>query len=631
MNRRYILIMKISSNNIDCARIENDGFTEKTSRPGNEVALISKKQTLTEIITLITAGVICALAFPGTNYAFLAWFSIIPLFSIALTKTPARAWRCGFYWGLGWAMVSFFWIREIELFLPLPLSLYLALYPAFWAYCIPFIYKQIYIPNNIQLKGFEAIQRYKIEGHKKEILLITTLSAWWCVLEWVRSWLFTGFPWNNLSVTQWQNISIIQICEYTGTYGVSFIIVFTNLAVYHSYLSWKSGISTGKYKRSLSFMLGMMMLLINFFIGSQAIIKANNNDGRFPFTATVIQGDIPQSRSANIEQVHYAMKQYNKLTTEGLDKAELNSIRILSELKETRRTSTLNESSLLKGKPDIVIWPETAVPIPYNLSHPIGQQYRQIVLNLIDTYKTPFLIGTLDYESEKKGEINYNSVFLIDQQGKISDKYHKKHIVPFGEFVPFAESLPWLVDMIGMGRGLSRGTSVQPLVLKKNIKAGVSICFEDAFAYITRDQVRAGANMLLTVTNDAWYPKSDEPDQHLANSIFRAIETRRPYIRCGNNSGSCVINETGQIVDSISNMYQPKYDKFIPAPSIKEQGFATFTIAVQKKPQLTFYTRHGDLFVHLCLAIWTIVLSASIFKWRAKKEILLELFNNKVL
>ena len=182
--------------------------------------------------------------------------------------------------------------------------------------------------------------------------------------------------------------------------------------------------------------------------------------------------------------------------------------------------------------------------------------------------------------------------------------------------------------MICMGRGLSRGTSSEPVALKTNIRAGVNICFEDVFSYITRDQVRAGANILLTITNDAWYPISDEPEQHLANSIFRAIETRRPYIRCGNNNGSCVIDETGQIVDSISKHYDAKSDKFIFTPNAKAEGFATFTVPVHKNPKLTFYTKYGDLFIFACIAGFIIVFAISMLKWKAKKEVLLEAFKN---
>lgn len=618
---------KQSSKFKEFLEIQEKNFDEKVSRPGDEVKLISRRQRFIEMVILLASGTACAMAYPGPNLSFLAWVSLIPLFAISHNKTPGRAWRCGFYWGIAWGFISCFWIREIEPILPLPLAIYMAIYPAFWAYVIPFLHRQIYIPNDIQLKGFQAVNQYKNRGHKRELLFICTLSAWWSILEWIRSWLFTGFPWDNLSATQWQNLSFIQICEYTGIYGVSFIIVFTNLAVYHSFQAWKQGFSTGKYKRSLSFVVAMLMLLINFFIGSQAIINAKKIDNRIPFSATVIQGNVPQSRAATLEQVLYAMSQYEKLTKKALDNVALESMKILQELNNTGRTSTFKELSILKGKPDIVIWPETAVPIPYDLAYPIGQQYRNIITDFIKKYKTPFLIGTLDSKPNSK-EIDYNSAFLIDVNNKVIGKYNKKHIVPFGEFVPFAEQLPWLVDMIGMGRGLSRGTSSEPLTIKNNIKAGVNICFEDVFPYITQDQVRAGANLLITITNDAWYPHSDEPEQHLANAIFRAIETRRPYIRCGNNNGSCVIDETGRIIDSVSKRYDAKTDKYFPAPDINEEGFKTFTISIPRNPKLTFYTKHGEIFIHTCLALFFIVISASVLKWRAKKEVLLKAFEH---
>jgi len=343
--------------------------------------------------------------------------------------------------------------------------------------------------------------------------------------------------------------------------------------------------------------------MICVLTGSKSMLKYRKANNGSRFTAAILQGDIAQCRGATDKEAKAALNKYMRLS----------------------------EIALI-SKPDIVIWPETAVPLPYRSSHAMCLDYRFRLNTLIQKHKIPFLIGTIDFEDippgvNKKAEI-YNSALLIDKNGKIADKFHKINLVPFGEFVPLSGMFPFLVDAIGMGRQLTPGTDFSPIEIIPGVRAGIGICFEDIFPYVARNEVKKGANLLIYITNDAWYPTSSEPEQHLANSVFRAVENRRPMIRCGNNSGSCLILPNGVIADSIfvdESLDKNGKKKLLLAK--RGEGCANFIVDVRPNPPMTFYTRHGDMFILLCWAIFAYASIIALWSWRKKKTALLEKFN----
>jgi apolipoprotein N-acyltransferase len=282
-------------------------------------------------------------------------------------------------------------------------------------------------------------------------------------------------------------------------------------------------------------------------------------------------------------------------------------------------------------KPDLVIWPETASPVPFRSSW--VYQYR--LTSLIKKYKIPFLIGTIDFEDVTDGDGRaqkmYNSAFYFNRKAQLEDKFSKVHIVPFGEFVPFVDWFPFLEKVIGMGRGLTPGKGFNVIEVAPGVKAGVNICFEDVFPYVSRAFARNGANLLIVITNDAWYPKTSEPEQHLANSIFRAVENRRPMLRCGNNSCTCLITPEGRVIANSDYEFDKVLDKFIRLPNSREgldaankrgRNIFNFAFGVKKSPSMTFYTRFGDVFIFVCWLIFGGAIMQVLWRWREEKQML---------
>jgi len=309
-----------------------------------------------------------------------------------------------------------------------------------------------------------------------------------------------------------------------------------------------------------------------------------------------VQGNIPQCR---------------KWTQEQLDE----SIQVYTSLSRDMARST---------EPDLIVWPETAIPAPLRYD----KQYNQSMEELFRDVKTRMLIGTIDYRqaapvgttspvADGSGTPDYqvfNSAFLLAPDGRIEESYDKIHTVPFGEYTPFERLFPWLTDIIGMGRSLTAGREFTLFELPHGARAGVNICYEDAFPEISRQFVLRGANVLMTLTNDAWYAESAGSRQHLIHAVFRAVENRRPLFRSGNNSDTCLILPSGRIVGQL-------YDTNTGSPFVR--AARCYDVPVWKQQEYTFYTLHGDVFAKVCalaaMLIWVVLAQQ---RFREKRRLL---------
>ena len=570
----------------------------------NEAWSVSRKRTAVELLAVTVSALLASSAFPPFDFSFAVWFALVPLYMVLITKKPLKAMFIGYYWGYIWSTIVFNWLREIEPFIPYAISFIIALFPASWAFFVPLFKKSILIPIKVQLEGADSLRKYKTT-YSREILFIVALSAAWCFVEWIRSWFISGFPWNFIGASQWQNIPVIQICEYTGVYGVSFIIIFFNIALAFTLTALNNALHGKKYKRPIPFIAAIGLLMAAVLFGAKPMMKYHlplqqksnkKNSSHIRFTPAVIQGDIPQCRFPKGGEAENALTQYIKLS----------------------KLAILN-------RPDIVIWSETAVPVPYRTGYPFGDLYRFELFKLLKS-GIPFMIGSIDYNIEnlKPGTAPsdikcYNAVLLLHIKAKnnffLKEKYYKIHLVPYGEYTPLGKYIPVIKKMFGMGRDLTPGKRYTIFNLKDGVRAGANICYEDIFPEISANFARRGANVIIVLTNDAWYPTSSESEQHLANSIFRAIETRLPMIRAGNNGCSCLILPNGVIADSVS----VKKDG-TPAPFKQSRGFACFQIDLEKSPQLTFHTQHPFLFVWLCSLIFTLSVLQTLYIYSAKRK-----------
>jgi apolipoprotein N-acyltransferase len=261
----------------------------------------------------------------------------------------------------------------------------------------------------------------------------------------------------------------------------------------------------------------------------------------------------------------------------------------------------------LVHKPDLLIWPEAAVPnvVRYDpeLTYPA-------ITNLVQTYKIWLILGADDADPDPTSQNFrlYNSSFLVNPQGEFVKTYRKRRLVMFGEYVPFQPYLPFLKWFTPTSEDFFCGD--QPVsfsVEDLNINTSVLICFEDVFPHQVPEHVSAHTSFLVNITNDGWFKESAAQWQHALNALFRAVENRRPLIRCANNGLTCWIDPQGRIhepfIDAKGTIYGPGYKIInLEIPSSSAQMHATF------------YQLHGDLFgwicIFFCLAITLVAKNA---------------------
>lgn len=406
-------------------------------------------------------------------------------------------------------------------------------------------------------------------------------SVLWVALEWVRGGLFTGFPWNELGVSQWRRPLLLSLTCSTGVAGISFLLVTANLAVALAAACGWQGVTRGVPRRA-----GRAPVLTLAVVAGLAIAAAlcaprvGIPTGTYRILA--VQGNIPQCREWTEPQFNEALSVYTDLT----------------------------QWVVPATQPDLVVWPESAVPAP--LGYP---PFRRRLEEVLAAVRRPMLIGALDSRPLPGARYtgsdwapplqDFNSALLMAPDGQVTESYDKIHRVPFGEYVPFGRWLPWLVLWIGMGRDLVPGSEFTLFDLGPGRRGGVNLCFEDAFPEISRQFVLRGATLLLTLTNDAWYAESAGSRQHLLHAVFRAAENRRPLLRSGNNSDTCLILPDGRVSGLLYDAETG--DRFV-------RGTRVYDVPVYDDVPVTLYARWGDWFQHACALVAGAVLVALLMR-----------------
>ena len=325
-----------------------------------------------------------------------------------------------------------------------------------------------------------------------------------------------------LAATQWEKMNaILQVAAYTGAYGVSFVLVTFNIgfAAFTNRL-FREG-EQGLRRRSQEFLLALFLLLVCLSVYVQELTNAPKFSVPFANVAFV-QPDIP------------AMVKWDPSRT--------------PEVIQTLRTTTLAAGEL---HPDLILWPESTTPFPLKGGDP---SMRRFLEQLSAATKAPMPCRRRRHPATATpgADSSLPLAFVIVPQMGLQTAYcAKRQLVQFGEYVPLRPILGWIGKFAPLGDDdFSAGTDSTPLVVpmeRGSAAMGVLICYEDLFPQLARSEVRSGADALVVVTNDAWYGEGGAAYQHAAHSVLRAIETRRPVLRCGNAGWSGWIDEFGRI------------------------------------------------------------------------------------
>ncbi len=488
--------------------------------------------TRNTIFLAFLSGVLLFLSFPKYGSGWLAWIALIPLF-FALKKatTFTQGLLLGFIAGIVSYIGIIYWIAFVIInygYLPLYagitlmllLACYLSIYIALFAGCI------------VYFRG--------------KISLYLTAPVLWICFEYSKSFLLTGFPWENFGYSQYLNTYLLQFADIAGVFGLSFLIVLINATIFE--------VINKRSKREYIVACVVFIVLAGIYIyGICRIDQVNKAVQNSPgMEVSLIQGNIDQSIKWN--------ENYQ------------------------RETLNIYEQLSLKNSPgngSLIIWPETAVPFLFQNINSLHDQ----IINLSLKTKSWLLFGSVSRSQTEYGDDFFNSAYLLSPSGEVKGKYDKVHLVPYGEYVPLRDVFPFVKKLTAGIGDFGLGAGFNPLSLD-NKKIGILICYESILPSAARMYKNNSAGLLVNITNDAWFGKTSAPFQHFSMAVFRSVETRLYLVRAA-NTGICGIIDPGGKIIAETKIFREDalkgYIKFVNIP--------------------TFYAEYGDILVIICFVL----------------------------
>jgi apolipoprotein N-acyltransferase len=491
-----------------------------------------------------------------------AWLSPFCLLVCVDGLAPGRALGRGFLAGLVAHAAILHWIYVVTVryghapplvgvLAPVALAVYVAAFPAGFAACAAWLATR-------SLAGPFA------------------LAALWTGFEHLRSFVLTGFPWATLGYAQHHNPALMGLAPLTGVYGLSFTTALGGAALYAAWRSWRAGRRPGR-----DALLALTVVAALHGLGLAARHGSRESRGQSVRIA-VLQGNIEQGDKWSPAWFEATLDTYAELTREAA-----------------------------RDGAQVVVWPETAVPAAIETSEREVDRLSELAREA----GVALVVGAVGLEPVGPGEAPRvtDSAFLITPDGIVADRYDKTQLVPFGEYVPLQDLLGRFIVAVARGiatTGVTPGAAPRAVELTLpgagdgRLTVGVPICYELLFPDLVRRFVRDGAEMLLAITNDAWYGHTGAPFQFLAMTALRSAETGVWTARAANTGVSAIIDDRGRVRSQTR---------------IFERAWLAADLPRREASQgSTFYVRHGDWLVGACW-IGLLALAARGF-WGARRS-----------
>jgi apolipoprotein N-acyltransferase len=511
-----------------------------------------------DLLSVLCSVLLLILAFPAFDCAFLAWIALVPLLIALQEKTLRPAFFLSLLTGTGFWMGHCYWVNVVP--------------GVTWT---DFTLCGLYLGSYV---GLFAVVVGFVSRHTRLPLLLTT-PAVWVAVEYLRAHAgFLGVPWALLGHSQYRNLSLIQLASLTGVYGISFVIVMVNVTVSECILAWAVGSPQPPAPHRLtpwqSGTITGAVLALSLIYGIQALAQSSGGE---TVSVTVVQGNIAQELKWKLEMQKLNLDTYVRLT---------------HEARQQSQTS-------------LMVWPETAVQgfLPQDL------YVLSTFARLVHGINVPVLVGGSQRPTsgpkEWRTTHRLNSAFLIAPLRGIVRSYSKMHLLPFGEYLPYQDVLPWPARFTSIPdiANFLPGEDYTLFDLEGH-RFGVLICWESLFPELARQFVNQGAEFLINMTNEAWFAETAAPYQFLMMNVFRAVENRVSVVRSANTGISGFIDPYGRILGKVE---KDTKDIFVAGHLTKEIGLLH---------RSTLYTQYGDLWAYLNVSGTVFLLGAAFLKGR---------------
>ena len=497
-------------------------------------------------VPALLSGILLVFCFPTADFFWLAWFALVPFLLSLYDKKPQQAFKAGLFLGMPYFFGTLYWIYHsinhyggislgMSILIVILLCLYLSLYTGIFG---------LLFSVTIQVTNLPAL---------------FIAPVFWVVLEFLRSYLFTGFPWSSIGYSQYKFLSVIQIADVTGVYGVSFLVVAVNGAIADIALMRKRIRDMPLFPLSqtiIGFSLLFLFILSTFIYGYWKL--GEERPGKL-LRASIIQGNIEQDKKWDTSYQSAVMATYKDLSVKAASYS-----------------------------PEIIIWPETAVPFFFITD----RERTNRLIDFQNHLNAYLLFGSVLVKGKNDGRfLLSNSAVLLDKAGKVTYIYDKIHLVPFGEYVPLRKVL-FFIDKLVVGVGDYTGGKLNLRATTPFGDFATLICYEIVFPGLVRKFYSTGGEFIVNITNDAWFGRTSGPYQHFSMAVFRTIENRKPLIRAANTGISGFIDSNGRIL-SKTDLFQK----------------AVVTREIKTDTTRSFYSKYGDLFSYIWIVLSVILLT----------------------
>lgn len=472
-------------------------------------------------LAMLSAALLVA-SLPSPDIGWLGWGALVPILLAIQGLKPGQAAALGLLTGILASFGIYGWLFEVPSFdlrHAVLLALYVGAYPAVWASATAWA-----LQHNIPLPVCAPVL--------------------WLLVDYLRGHAgFLALPWGTLAQTQHHNLPLLQTASLVGEHGVTFLVALGNAALAAFCL---------RQERRLAAAALLILVTVHAWGAAELFSSAPAR----PIRVVAVQPNI----------------QIGDRATEAGRDANLTRLEHL-----TREAAS--------SHPDLIVWPESA--IPGDLADPALVERLQRLSSAIGV---PLILGAAEVEKFATGDSAltigrraFNSAHLFQPDGSASPPYRKRMLVPFAEYVPHAQVIPWPEWLAPRVTELAPGDRRQLFSLSSRISVGVLICWENLFSDLARDSVNGGARLLVQLTNDVWFGPTAAPRQHNLMSVLRAVENRTPVVTASNTGPSQVIDGNGRVVASTRATFLE----------------STTVGAVALGGGGTVYSRNGDWFVLL--------------------------------
>jgi apolipoprotein N-acyltransferase len=530
----------------------------------DENHLTPRKSALARLLLAIFSGVVLTLAFPPYGLSVLAWIAFVPLFYAIEGSRPLELFGIAWLQQLVFCVTCGAWVfSTLHDFSRLSVTTSLIEFTILCSFLAAF--------------GAAAVAISEFISRGWSVPVVLTVPLAWTASELLRTVIPISFPWNLLGYAVYREIYVIQFAEFTGVYGISALIILVNVSFYE----FLFGTRTVTARRGM-LLTSIAILSIALLFGAMRVAQINSAPAAGSLRVALISGGLPP--------------------------AQAHTSRARAESFDLYR---LNTQLTLRQHPDLVIWPECAAMFifqpddRYSFAMAEDAAYRRSLIELARDSEVPILFGALAFRQVQGIVTMLNRAYLLSRTGEVAGYYDKIKLVPFGEYLPMRQNLARHMTTIAGIQNLSNGDR-DSLFDIAGAKLGVRICYESIFPDLTRRATAAGADILVNISNDAWYGKIGA-EQALAMTAMRAVENKRPVIRVANQGFSAIISPTGGIQIPIE--------------------FSTASGAVRDvnwPAGRTFYVRFGDIFATGSLALtaagFVLAVLMNLRAWRRQRE-----------